>query len=316
MALTYEDWMSRTKKGLLTTRSSELKAIDRALQKVHATPNGANLSELRAKIAAWKQTKTDWKTSVRNTDPQGAHPVQELVDAVGSDPPAPATPGSQTLTDRNHVKNFSNAAKHNVHQAWTLWSDRERATVLYEAVANILRLCRIPVPSLTLSTNLGKDAGQFQFSTWELLVSPVYFEADAPPSRRDFLEGAKTIYHEARHCEQWFHMARFAGLGSKVTADTLARDVGIPLEIATLAFGRRMMSGDPMLTLTRGWYASVYDRSGREIDLTSLALQNTGSNALMRNFRARVHKRYASGLPEEKDAWDCEKLLDAEYKWP
>jgi hypothetical protein len=147
-------------------------------------------------------------------------------------------------------------------------------------------------------------------------VVPSYFQRDTAPDRRGFLEAAKTIYHEARHCEQWYHMARYASLGgSKVTPDTVANDTGVPAAVAVQAFGRKMMGGDPMLTLTKGWYDSVYKRSGREIDLQAVGLKSTG-NSLLSDFHRRVHKRYANHLPEEKDAWDCERLLDTAYTWP
>ena len=108
-------------------------------------------------------------------------------------------------------------------------------------------------------------------------------------------------------------MARYAALGKNAT--TVASELEIPATIATHAIARKMMGADPMTKLTKGWYESVYSRSSREIDLTALKLKPTG-NSLMQNLHKRFHNRYAAGLPEEKDAWDCERLLEPVYNWP
>ena len=190
MLISYQDWMTRTKKGLLTTRSRELGTLDTAIEQFHQTRSVSNLINLRTHLAAWQKTKTDWKTSTRNTDSAGKHPVQELVKAVGTNAPPAVAAGKSTLTDQGHVANFASAAKHNVHQAWTVWSADERARVLYEAVSDIFRACGVPEPKLSLVADLGGDAGQFQFSSWTLAVASSYFQDNNVPNRHDFLEGA------------------------------------------------------------------------------------------------------------------------------
>ena len=118
-------WQARTKRGLLTPRSSELTTIDNALVDYQKTPTHKTLLALSSATEAWKKKKgVNWSNSVRNTD--GA--VQELIDAINKllgpggmqagnlaqaavakqlVAPAPVAPYA-TLTDDNLVSQFAN----------------------------------------------------------------------------------------------------------------------------------------------------------------------------------------------------------------
>lgn len=63
---TYDEWMKTTKLGVMSPRSSEFEAIDRALRKFEADRNGPALQALHTAFNAWKRTKPDWKSSERN----------------------------------------------------------------------------------------------------------------------------------------------------------------------------------------------------------------------------------------------------------
>jgi hypothetical protein len=64
--VTYDQWMQRTNRGLLSVRSSSLKTLDSAFKNYDAFPNARHLQALRRTFDQWKREKPDWKTSDRN----------------------------------------------------------------------------------------------------------------------------------------------------------------------------------------------------------------------------------------------------------
>ena len=66
MHVTYDQWMQRTNRGLLSVRSSSLKTLDSAFKNYDAFPNARHLQALRRTFDQWKREKPDWKTSDRN----------------------------------------------------------------------------------------------------------------------------------------------------------------------------------------------------------------------------------------------------------
>ena len=93
----------------------------------------------------------------------------------------------------------------------------------------------------------GSDAGAFSRTTWNISINPGKFSQRAGVTEVGQLtldEGrnvADTIFHESRHSEQYFRIARVqAGrVGAKVTADKAAKrvadDMSIPLDVAKAA---------------------------------------------------------------------------------
>ncbi len=65
--MSYDRWMKYTYGGVTSIRSSELKAIDAALNRYQTAKNPANLDVLRKSIVGWIQKKgPGWKSSDRN----------------------------------------------------------------------------------------------------------------------------------------------------------------------------------------------------------------------------------------------------------
>ena len=329
MVMSYEDWMRDTKRGLFTPRSSELGAIDTAL---HQYDTGGKtrpkLVDLKTALDAWIREKgAGWRNSTRNN----TGTVETLVNQVNAllgpgggivvparpalRPPPPVRAAGTSLTTPGLVAQYCQTVKAQVHVPWTTLDADTRASRMHAAVAALFPSMTVPAPGLNLVAALGGDAGRFDFKTWRLSVASGPFGGAAQPDRATFIDMAKTIYHEARHCEQWYHMARYAASGGLVAGD-IADGLGIPRAVATQAVTRRMDARDGMFRLTKSWFESVYSRSGREITLTALGLQQNGDAALLANFRAQNHRRYAGDLPEEADAWGVEALLDPVYSWP
>ena len=219
-----------------------------------------------------------------------------------------------TLSDPGIVNQFTGDCRNNVFHHWNTLVVTRRAALVHQAACRALSTCGIPNPTLQLLGSLN-GGGLFDFSTWQLKVDPNSFDGAQPPARAAFVENICTIYHEARHCEQWFHMARYAAVGHGVTAATLAASLSIPVTVANTALTRKMGLADPLLALTKGWHESVYGGQSafREIALARVGLRRAGHDRLMHAFRNGAHQNYSGNLPEEADAWGIERLVDAAY---
>ena len=224
-----------------------------------------------------------------------------------------------TMTDNAVLVQFANACKATVHLQWgTFAGGQQRANKLFDLTCLVLDICQVPRPNLQLDSNLGGASGLFDFSGWKLKIDPNGFGQIATPDKDAFLTLVTLIYHEARHCEQWFQMARYAAVGHQMTAQKLASSLFIPVNIASVAMSRKMGSSDPMLALTKEWYESVYgSKSGfRGITLQGLMLRRSGGAQLMNDFRNGFHSRYSGVLPEEIDAWATQDAVATHYKYP
>ena len=240
-----------------------------------------------------------------------------------------------TMTDARCVNAFVNELRFNVFGRWSSQTPHQRAAAMHGAVTRVHELCGVPVTTSRVA-DLGANHGLFQFSRWEIEMNTSLFPdaaMDVDNIHPYFVDVAETMYHEARHCEQWWHMARYlasnarsatflAGqlnkpvlrnlaAGSPVLmaegASYVAKQMGIPTHIARRALDRPMDGRDPLRPLIEDWYRSVYGESNRVTVLTALGMKRKsvpGEQAvLLQNFRANIHRAYSGGLPEEKDAW-------------
>lgn len=179
-------------------------------------------------------------------------------------------------------------------------SAADRAAALIAAANEQLEA--IGVPALKLPPTWGASGGtwaSFTFRTWTLDFNP----ANLDPTHYDFLsadeqnDAAVYVYHEARHAEQWFRMARErAGLGA-TQADLEA--LGHPSDIAAAATANPIMQCDQSQYEAEEWYESVYG-SGRTHRDTTL----TDPSAPYDDYRA---------LPEERDAWGTASEVEREF---
>jgi hypothetical protein len=158
------------------------------------------------------------------------------------------------------------------------------------------------VPALKLPPTWGASGNTwatFTFRTWTLDLNPANFD----PTYYDFLSAddqndvAGTVYHEARHAEQWFRMARErAGLGA---SQTDLEALGHPSDIALAALANPINQCDRSQYEAEEWYESVYG-AGRTHRDTTL----TDPSAPYDDYRA---------LPEERDAWGVGSEVEREF---
>jgi hypothetical protein len=166
--MSFATWKTQTTRGVLTPRSTELKAIGTALQNYHA--NGRTrplLLALRQALDDWMGTKDDWQTSTRNRDGTVATLNDQVNQALGPGvrvtrgaiqrrreqltAPAPTRPPGTSLTTNALVRDFCDAIKDNVHTPWDTLTADERAGGMHQALADLFpRMNNMPAPGLAL----------------------------------------------------------------------------------------------------------------------------------------------------------------------
>ncbi|MFC5285693.1 hypothetical protein ACFPM7_01395 [Actinokineospora guangxiensis] len=135
----------------------------------------------------------------------------------------------------------------------------QRVGALESAANDELTAAGVPSVRFRLDPATARYA-RFDAATWVALVEPSPFDPATAEALTEDERGrvAGTIYHEARHAEQWFEIARLlAGLHG-FDAARIAEEMTIPEHVAEAA------AADPTTrcTLNNGrafaWYESVY----------------------------------------------------------
>lgn len=111
----------------------------------------------------------------------------------------------------------------------------------------------LPEEAATLTT------GTFDHSTWSISVHDAYLGAD-PPDEQALHHLMPTLYHEARHAEQHFLVARYvAGQdGDDADADDIARRLHVPGHVARAAVADPLAPGGPEAVIAAGMHRSMH----------------------------------------------------------
>lgn len=253
--------------------------------------------------------------------------------------PAPAPPPDRTgIGGRMPIYRFIEAAKQ-VEKDWaTMKSGTERAKA-FGAAANA-ELKAAGVPEVRIRVKKMDDLGQLDFATWTLDIGREAFDP-ATADRSAIGDAADTVYHESRHAEQWFRIARLqAGKGWK--AWTIATKLGIPLKIAKAAVANPLAAGaGAEATQASAWYESVYGTGRKQRNKTLTDMSKLGKNleaakkALAKLTKSKkatekqkeaarkkvddLQKKYDDvyaayeALPEEADAWDVGREVTTQW---
>jgi hypothetical protein len=190
-----------------------------------------------------------------------------------------------------------------VHEVWgeanSCMDPSVRAAAVIGHINEQLATQGVPAIGWRFEASHGTGA-VFDFLTWyvELGDSPYSMDVadNATPDQQAWQ--VQAVYHEARHAEQWYRMARErAGLGA--TAEQIVTVTHIPLHIAQWAVSDPIMQCDASQYEAEEWYESVYG-AGRPHRHETLS---------------DVHAHYQDyrNLPEEHDAWATGDAVTHEY---
>lgn len=229
-----------------------------------------------------------------------------------------------------------------------------RCTDIANVVVARLAIYGVHAPALDVR-NLDAQGlnGQFDYQPWTLQVNET-LAADIPPTapanpaedlrlrRMAIAQFADTITHEARHCEQWFRMARliaeqFRAKGMLVTAKVVAGKLRPSSEYAANvnepAIGTAITYSalNPLSALEKSevesWFESVYGSGGSSRELrynpafgnrtqvqTKVGGQQT--TAISQGVQVQAFASYQRGLAEEEDAHGLGLHIQTAYLTP
>lgn len=146
----------------------------------------------------------------------------------------------------------------------------------------------------------GTTQGYFHYQDWTMVLnegpfSPATYEAGSVAEHADLLD---TVYHEARHSEQWYRAARErAGLGA--VAGQIVEVMGIPQWVADAACADPILQCDYSQYQAEQWYESIYGTGADHRDEVLGDVQG--------------HYDDYTHLPEEADAWQAGGEVTHEY---
>jgi len=203
------------------------------------------------------------------------------------------------------------------------WATFDSADARRDALVGLInaRLAGIGVPEVTPAWDANENnAGSFNFPTWAMRIGKKRLGGDSI-SLADAKDIADTVYHEARHTEQWFRMAQLRA-AQGLSAAGIATELGIEARIAALAKAAPLVRGSMEAVIAQGWWDSVYgagsahrDATLTEIDRASTARRQAqkrfddnptpANQAALDRAKARFDRAFAAyqNLPEENDAW-------------
>jgi hypothetical protein len=152
--------------------------------------------------------------------------------ALGNAGQEPAVQREGTgIAEGERVKEYAEGARE-VQSEWEKLSASERANKL-GALANAA-LATVKVPPVTIAmVDLGSGSGAFNSGTWTLKIDKKIISKDSV-TEAELAELSNTFYHEARHAEQFFRVARWMA-GTHRSAKHIARYLAIPGRIAKVA---------------------------------------------------------------------------------
>jgi hypothetical protein len=140
--------------------------------------------------------------------------------------------------------------------------------MLVSAVNFELSHVDVPGRSFELTDKLEpRTYGRFHEQDWALQLNRARFADPSSDSIDQAAEGdpglAQVVYHEARHAEQYFRIARVKA-GMKWKANTISDSFGMP-ERVTKEAARHPLKGDgPEVQEAESWEASIYGGRAEE----------------------------------------------------
>lgn len=223
---------------------------------------------------------------------------------------------------------------------WNGKTAPQRCNDIATVVVAQLGLYGVHAPTLDVK-NLDAQGlnGQFDFTPWTLQInetlagnipaaSPANAALDLQKRRQAIAQFADTVAHEARHCEQWFRMARLVAdqlrakgmlVTAKVVASKLTIDSSYAPHVNETAIGTAITyaASNPLAgvekTEAEEWFNSVYGSGGTSRELRYGSTLNklkqvqtkvggVTSDAISRGVQTQTFASYQRGLAEEEDA--------------
>ena len=215
---------------------------------------------------------------------QAERPRQATTPATPATTPAAPARSETGIASRVAMTRFTTAAAA-LNADWSKLDANGRGQKLGKAANDELKAASVPETTVQVKA-LPTNNGEFGFSGWTLDLNERLFQRPTivPPLLADV---ADTVYHEARHCEQWFRMARLeAGKGKDGTA--IAQALSIPKRIGDLAAAAPLRTDTAEGREAQTWYDSIYGANGaaRNTTLNNMAAKSLELQAALTTCNA------------------------------
>jgi hypothetical protein len=215
------------------------------------------------------------------------------------------------LRDEGVLQVFASAMA-DLHRSWRKLAAHERRQSLQGAVDGAANAVQKPSWKVICRDLAPGQDGQLRCdrNNWSLEVADAFFEG-AIEDGENWLRTVSMVYHEMRHGEQWYLCAQAvlaeqvplpygvqpANPGAGVAESDLRDTMGLPGDIVQHAAQRRSQFPHDLLTVTRGWYESLFGAQRQSQDRALETIQHCGK------ITDHLH------LPEERDAWDLQQSV-------
>lgn len=179
-------------------------------------------------------------------------------------------------------------------------SPNDRAQAVVDDVNR--QLANEGIPQVGWRFNSAHGTGAvFSFNDWHMELGETPYSMDiadnATPEQQAWQ--VSSVYHEARHAEQWYRMAR-ERIGLGATPEQVVQVMQIPDWVALAAAADPITQCDASQYEAEQWYHSVYgDGAGH---------RNDTLNDVQNNY-----DEYRN-LPEESDAWRTGDAVTEEFQ--
>lgn len=215
---------------------------------------------------------------------------------IGAGPPNPVLAGAPTVLIGDMgfgLANPANAAEfcfdfEKLASNWSTLTPLQREQRIEVITNRQLAKSAVPTQSVMSSAKHVPGNAQYNFITDKLMISQAQLNT-AILSKKGAKQLANSVYHEARHAEQWNLMSRLLA-GKGVTVQQLENSLGISKKSAISAIANPLKGVSAQYNLAQASYDSVYGSRGKN------------RNAVLTNAQNRYDEYRA--LPEEQDAWN------------
>jgi hypothetical protein len=299
--------------------AAEVMPADDAAKAARLTSIQPQLDALGTQDPASLEGMTEFLANAGKTAPHpSAVPSPTPSGPPAITPPAIALPaGVDTggLASQVSMGAFVGAA-HTVEGQWAALATPEaRATPLGTAAAAQLTAAGVPATG-TVVKAMGAN-GELDFQNWNLDLNRTLFDKPAVTTE-EMSAAADTVYHEARHGEQWHQMARiYAGKYAQTPAE-IATNMTLKLSVAQDAHAKKYDPSIPPPAAFTAWFESVYGTGAahRNTTLTQMGVKGREVKAKSAESNAKGTEREtkcteATAKKTEKDAkateWTAKK---------
>ncbi|CAD0007529.1 eCIS core domain-containing protein [Flavobacterium chungangense] len=189
------------------------------------------------------------------------------------------------LNTKKHIGEFTDSLHENL-AGKDLAPPMVKLSAMMVSINNQLRILKFPELEIISKKGLGnKGSAHFDFRTWKMEIDESLLTIDA--------NLANTLYHEARHSEQWFKMILMR-IKKHESKEKIVSEMSVPLKIVEYAL---QLNAETVLPKEQHksvaeFHESVYG-SGRE-----------ERNKVLTNLNVKGNYQKYKNLPEEVDAWE------------